>query len=342
MNNYYNDIEIEYNNFLAEQELYDNLISLGASVYNESSGLLLIQEDYKDTVNKYIDKIATGIQKAWDNFKNKVVEFAAQPIIDSIKDKVGSYKDGSVEVEYWHKYQMEKFDSIKLAPFNFDQLKQFDNKTDYLKSTYSSIYVDQNKSLKENIIDQIIDTDDKHTVTTEDINNLFNFVTGGFKEKVTKLENDLKQFNGNITTLKSTANVTSSGEETTSTVQQQTTATNKYQMKAASESAIIYESYNLLLEAEDDNTKAQKVTNTDTSNGNNNGEEKSNIKRITWYLAGNTDIISAKMKILRQRYLDAIKILKIAFPKEKEEKKEEPKQELKMKRELKMKSQVDV
>ena len=63
MNDYYSDIELEYNNFLAEQELYDNLISLGASVCNESCGLLLIQEDYKETVNKYIDKIATGIQK---------------------------------------------------------------------------------------------------------------------------------------------------------------------------------------------------------------------------------------------------------------------------------------
>lgn len=342
MNDYYSDIEIEYNNFLAEQELYDNLISLGASICNESSGLLLIQEDYKETVNKYIDKIATGIQQAWDKFKNKVVEFAAQPVIDNVKDKVESYKDGAVEVEYWHKYHMEKFDAIKLAPFNFDQLKQFDNKTDYLKSAYSGIFVDQNKSLKENIIDQVIDTDDKHTVSSEDINNLFNFVVTGFKEKVTKLETDLKQFNGNVSTLKATANVTSSGEDNTATVQQQTTATNKYQMKPASESAIIYESYNLLLEKEEDNTKTQKATNTETSNGNNN-EEKSNIKRITWYLSGNTDVISAKMKILRQRYLDAINILKIAFPKAKEEKKEDKgKQELKMKRELKMKDSVTV
>ena len=153
----------------------------------------MIQEDYKDTVNKYIDKIVTGIQKAWDNFKNKVVEFAAKPIVDRINGKIDSYKDGSVEVEYWHKYQMEKFDAIKLVPFDFEKIKQFDNKSDYLKATYPNIYVDNSKSLKENIINQVIDTDDKHTVTTEDINTLFNFVTGGFKEKVTKLENDLKK-----------------------------------------------------------------------------------------------------------------------------------------------------
>lgn len=320
MNDYYNDIEIEYNNFLAEQELYDNLISLGASIYNESSGLLLIQEDYKDTVNKYIDKIVTGIQKAWDNFKNKVVEFAAKPIVDRINGKIDSYKDGSVEVEYWHKYQMEKFDAIKLVPFDFEKIKQFDNKSDYLKATYPNIYVDNSKSLKENIINQVIDTDDKHTVTTEDINTLFNFVTGGFKEKVTKLENDLKQFNGNVNTLKSVANVTTSGEDnTTTTVQQQTQVTS--QNAQADMLLSIYEFYNILNEAEDDNTKKQKAVNNDTSGGEDK-TQRNNIKKITWYLSGNTDIISAKMKILRQRYLDAINILKIAFPKQKEEKKE--------------------
>jgi hypothetical protein len=49
------------------------------------------------------------------------------------------------------------------------------------------------------------------------------------------------------------------------------------------------------------------------------------------------------MKILRQRYLDAIKILKIAFPKEKEEKKEnENKQEIKLKKPLKLKDSVNI
>ena len=321
MDNYYYDIELEYNNFLAEQELYDNLISLGASIYNESSGLLLIQEDYKSTVNKYIDKIVTGIQKAWDNFKNKVVEFAAQPIVDRAKDKIGSYKDGSVKTEYWHKYNQEKFDSIKLAPFDFEKLKQFDNKTDYYKSAYSGVFVDDNKSLKENIIDQVIDTEDEHMVTTEDINSLFQFVVNGFKEKVAKLENDLKQFNGNVSTLKTVASVTTPGEtETTASTTTTTTTTTQVEPQNASVDMLLglYESYNMLLEAEDDNTKKQKAVNTDTSKGEDK-TQRDNVKRITWYLSGNTEIISAKMKILRQKYLDAINILKIAFPKEKKE-----------------------
>ena len=320
MDNYYDDIMIEYNNFLAEQELYDNLISLGASIYNESSGLIVIQEDYKDTINKYIDKIILGIQKAWDNFKNKVVEFAVQPIIDRIKDKIGTYKDGSVTANYWHKYDMSAFDNVKLASFDFDKMKQFENKTSYYKSAYSNVFTDENKSLKENIIDKVIDTEDEHIVSTEDINKLFEFVTNGFKNKTTALENDLKTFNGSVNTIKTAANVTTPGE-TTATVDQETTVNTKESMDML---IGLYESYNVLLEEgpEDNNTKHQTATNNDKSGGDNK-EQRDNIKRITWYLSGNTEVVSAKMKILRQRYLDAINILKIAFPKEKEENKEE-------------------
>ena len=326
MDNYYDDIMIEYNNFLAEQELYDNLISLGASIYNESSGLIVIQEDYKDTINKYIDKIILGIQKAWDNFKNKVVEFAVQPIIDRIKDKIGTYKDGSVTANYWHKYDMTAFDNVKLASFDFDKLKQFENKTSYYKSAYSNVFTDENKSLKENIIDKVIDTEDEHIVSTEDINELFEFVTNGFKNKTTALENDLKVFNGSVNTIKTAANVTTPGEiETTATVDQQTTANTKESMDML---IGLYESYNIFLEDENDNTKHQTATNNDKSDGQDK-EQRDNVKRITWYLSGNTEIVSAKMKILRQRYLDAINILKIAFPKEKEEDKEENKVEIK-------------
>ena len=78
MDNYYNDIELEYNNFLAEQELYDNLISLGASICNESSGLLLIQEDYNNTVNKYIDKISHDYKKRDINKMNMLLKSLAR------------------------------------------------------------------------------------------------------------------------------------------------------------------------------------------------------------------------------------------------------------------------
>ena len=67
---YIDEIELEYTVFLAEQELFDNLITLSSSVHHESVGLMLVQEDFKDTIIDYIDKITKGIQGAWDTFKN--------------------------------------------------------------------------------------------------------------------------------------------------------------------------------------------------------------------------------------------------------------------------------
>ena len=353
INSYYDDIELNYNMFIAEQELYDNLISLGASVYNESAGLILIQEDYKNSINKYIDKIVTGIQNAWDTFKNKVVQFVTKPIVDRAKKKIGSYKENSVKAEYWHKYNMEKFDSIKLPEFNLEEMKKYQTKIEYYKAAFTAIFVDPNKSLKENIIDQVIDTEDVHEVTSKDINDIFAFVTSGFKEKVTKLENNLKQFNANVNTLKMKVNVTTPGTEETkaTTVQQQTTTTTTNAPSGSGEATKesvdmllgIYEAYNIFNEAgpnDKDNTKTQKATNTETSKSDNK-DETNNVKRIAWYLSGNTEIISAKMKILRQKYLDSVNILKIAFPVEKEEEnKEENKEEKKEGNKYKLKVNI--
>ena len=39
---YFDEIQLEYNNFLAEQELFENLITLGSSVRRTSLQILLI------------------------------------------------------------------------------------------------------------------------------------------------------------------------------------------------------------------------------------------------------------------------------------------------------------
>ena len=63
------DYELQYNLYLAESELFTNLISLGGEVINESSGLMSIQEGVKETVINYLTKISNAIQEAWNKFK---------------------------------------------------------------------------------------------------------------------------------------------------------------------------------------------------------------------------------------------------------------------------------
>ena len=144
---YIDEIELEYTMFLAEQELFDNLIFLGSSVHHESVGLMIIEEDFKDSVNKYVEKIVTGIQKAWNTFKTKVIEAAVKPIIDNAKAKVDGY-DGTVVVNFWHKYDMNKLDAVSMVDFDINLLESCQNKTEYYSKAFGSIFVDKEKSLK--------------------------------------------------------------------------------------------------------------------------------------------------------------------------------------------------
>lgn len=317
---YIDEIELEYTTFLAEQELFDNLIVLGSSVYHESAGLIMIQEDFKDTINKYIEKIVGGIQKAWNVFKNKVIGAAVKPVINNAGKKIESY-DGSVVVEYWHSYNMNKLDALKMVDFDINVLKSCKNKSEYYSKVYSSFYVDQNKSLKENIIDQIVNTQQgQHTITQNEMSEMFDFCTRRFKEATTKMETDINTFNNSVNNVKYTLKVTEPSEqsaEVSATAQSVQPAAESTNMLSS-----IYESYSILNEDEND-SKSVKVVDKGTADQSKDKTDSNNIKMITWYLSGNTDVFSAKMKILRLRYLDCIKIFKVAFPMEKKKKEEE-------------------
>lgn len=320
MNNYYDEIELEYNCFLAEQELFVDLISLGSLVQHESVGLMLIKEDYNSSVNKYIEKIVAGIQKAWNNFKNKVIENPAKKMLEEIKGRIGKY-DGTQEVQYWHTYDFVKFDALKMVDFNLELLKSCENKMDYFEKAYPGFITDKEKSFKENIIDKIINTEDKHIINQQEMIQMYDFCTKEFGTLTKKLEDDLKRINTNINTLKTSINVTASGAEVTSTVSQQTALP----AQATGESyistellSVLYES--VLLEDEKDTKSTTVVKDTDAdANKEEVKSQKNNIKYMNWYLSGNTDVFSAKMKILRQRFLDYMRILKAVFPKEEKE-----------------------
>ena len=320
---YIDEIELEYTVFLAEQELFDNLITLSSSVHHESVGLMLVQEDFKDTIIDYIDKITKGIQGAWDTFKKKVVQNPVKKILENIEKKTRDY-DGNLEVQYWHKYNLTKFDTIKTVNYDDNLMQTCENKEDYFSKAFPGIFTNKDKSLKENIINQVIDTEDTHTITIEDVDTMINFCEKGFSDRVKKMETDLKTINVNINTVKTKIGITKSGEETTSTVTNQTEVTPKAENSLDILSAI-YESY--IVEGpggpdENNNKSTAVVKNDNNENKESKAGQQKAVQRISWYLAGNTDVVSAKMKIMRQGYLDAIRIFKAIIPKDEEEKKE--------------------
>ena len=348
---YCDEIALEYNNFLAEQELFNDLISLGSSVHHESVGLILISEDFKDTVNTYIEKIVTGIQKAWENFKDKVIQSPFKKFIDKIKKDQYLEYDGKLEVQYWHTYNFAKFENLKMVDFNLELLKTCEDKTSYYEKAFPGFMINKEKTLKENIIEQIINTEDTHVITKEEMMMMYTFCTKDFERLVNRLKEDISKINANISNLKNSINVAVSGAETTSTVSQQTTLKMKTPLQIESfiptdELSALYESF--ILTEEEKDTKATTIVKNPEDDKEKAKEQKNNIKYMNWYLAGNTDVFSAKMKILRQRYLDYARIFKAVFTnkakdeKETEGNKYKMKDQLKMKQPLKMKDKIEI
>lgn len=334
---YYDEIELEYTMYLAEREMFENLIPLSSSICNEGVGLLLIQEDFKDTVNTYIEKIVMGIQKAWNAFKEKVMGAVVKPVLDAAQKRISNY-DGSLVVQFWHTYDMNKFDALSMVDFDINLLKSCESKTDYYSKAFGTFFVDKEKSLKTNIIDLIITTENAdHQVTIDEMNNMYDFCTRRFKEESTKLGNDIDNLNKNINNVKYALKVTEPGEEEPSATAQSVEVTPENSMDML---VGLYEScQEVLTEAP---KAAPKVTNNDTKSvkvvdkgtATSDAKTNNNIKMLTWYLSGNTEVFSAKMKILRLRYLDCIKIFKAAFPlqKKEEDNTTEKKQTYKMKK----------
>lgn len=320
MDNYYDDIMLEYELFLAEQELYDNLISLGSQVYHEDYGLILLKEDYNNKVNGYIDKIVKGLQKAWNTFKEKVVDADIKPYLNSIKDKYTKWSSEQHEIilENFHTYNWATFDTINVVPYDQEKLNVAKTKEEYYKSVYSSFYTDPSKSLKENIIDKVMDTQAQHKVTSQDVTNAFTFCTQEFLAKVNKVKNDLVNFNSQIEVLKNAINVTANnGEEVSGAAPQ--AALPAPNSSAENESATVlslYESCCILLEDDNKNELAVRVaSNTNNDNNGTKTGDDNNVKKMTIYITGNVDVMSAKMKILRRALSESIaSILKQALP----------------------------
>jgi len=81
--------QLNYDMYLAEQELHDKLSVLSIK-YNgiiTESNMGVVTEDVKDVVMTYINKIVTGIQSAWDKFK----ELINNGRYEKLKKEYGKY-----------------------------------------------------------------------------------------------------------------------------------------------------------------------------------------------------------------------------------------------------------
>ena len=308
------DISLEsyelYNEiFLAESELFESMISFGADAIHESTGLISIQEGMKETVNKYITKITTAIQKAWERFKELVLNGKDDAWLKLKKDKILNGQP-SFTINNFPEYDMNKFSNIKLVPFNYEEMKDsLESKQSFTDKYYGELGSGEG-SISDKLEKIILKSRQDTKCTNEILKELYKFCADDFKSEVSKIEADLKTINDsnkNIERLLSTITADQSTQEAVS----------------------IYESY--LLEDEQ-KEKTDKVSFTDDPSGPDSNNKSVLIKNIQIYMSASTDVLSAKMKLLKDIKKEYMNILKHYAGSDKEsdnkknnEEKEQPK-----------------
>ena len=296
------EYQFQYDLFLAEQELFESMISIGSSTVNESTGIIYIQESVKDTIVKYLSRIAEALENAWNKFKEIVDNIKDKEFITRIKEKISSIKPSFI-IRNCPDYNMNFLDTVKIVPFNYGEMKEsLDTKEAFIQKYYSNL-IEQDKSLKESIYIKFTKGTKDLECNSGVISKMVNTVVVELPKKITSLGNEIKTFNNSNKTIESTATSIDS-----------TTATK--------EATLIYFMY-LKEEGEEEKPNFEQIPGKE----NENKSSSSFTKHISNYIKVSSDILSAKMKCYRDVFAFYMKTIKHQFksdkPKEEQQKEKE-------------------
>ena len=296
--------ELEYSIFLAENELFNNFMNLGHSIVNESfdSGLITLQENVKDTIMNYLKKIITAVQNIWNKikeiFNNTKDNIYLKAIEKAIND---SKKDPEFTIDNYKIYDNSKFDMIKIIPFNYEQMKDsLDSVNHFLQVNYSNITdigKDETK-VKDAVLNYVcISNNNGYRLKNDDIKKIFSWCINDYKKNITNIENDIKSLNSSSSNIENIVNNT---------------------MSATGEAVEYYNYY--ITEADNDNNKMKINDDKPEDNANDQNSNKSSdnnnqvVKDIQTYMSATTQILTAKINIMKDRRKDYISILKHYIP----------------------------
>ena len=282
------EYNFQYELYLAESELFNNLINLGASYINESVGLISINEGVKETVENYIEKIINAITNAWDRFKEICLKEIDKVYLKSISNQMQDPKPDFVAKDFVE-YDFMKLDQIKLVPFNYEEMKPYlSSEAEFMQHYYSSLAGEG--SIGNKIESLVVKNKSDKKVDSNLMKEMYKFCLE-FPEKIKPLENDIKNMETSKNNIKTMV----------STIRPAETAT---------EAVSIYE-----------------VSFEDGQNGPNPEGDSSQgktevVKHITCYMKASSNILSAKMKVQKDCYGQYMKCIKHFIKPEKKENKE--------------------
>lgn len=305
-----------YDLFIEEKNAYHELFTLGALSLNESTGLVIVQEGLKDTIQKYIKKITDGLQAVWNRF-DKFFDDKYQESLNQMAPIMNQELTPQFTMTNFPEYDIDAFVNIKLVEFQYPQMKEdLAKRETFLSKYYSALAskMQDGESIKDGMDKLCVKSRKDTQCTPELLQGFWKFITEDYqkyKDQIAKDLDTIKNSNKLIETVVDTV-----ADAQTAVTGQVNTTTTTTTVNATGEATTLLESY--LNEATPgvkpatstpampkpggvgtDKKDDTKVEYKDDPNAV-SGEGKTEFTRcVTTYIKINTDIFSSKMRLLK-------------------------------------------
>ena len=206
--------ELSYNLYMAESELNSSLLMEGGNIITNNA-VDVLQEGVKETVMKYIDKVAQSVQGAWDKFKNLIDEKQKERW-ESLKKYINQApNDLSYTIDDFMTYDLQKFNDLKLPIFNYEEMKEFsDTNENFMGHYYPSIPINRFDNIGQAIGDALgAKVANKQNVDTEFLKNQYKFLTEDYYTMRDDMQKDIDTVNNSNKVISSIVNAMQSTEE---------------------------------------------------------------------------------------------------------------------------------
>ncbi len=290
------------------------------NLISESVGLIALDEASNANIMNYINKVTTGISKAWNSFKQKMSDLrkkAVSKFTNKFKQKAEELPDDlQFEVQNMPELEDSKFNLLKVIPFNYEDMKDHLKSADtFVAKYYPGLNRNEGESLKASMERYLT----KGTTTvriTKDyiINSVIPILEKENSVVEQSVETDINVTNTSTKAISLISNKNNINKvSTTTTTTTANNATNVNNVSPQNGSADVYA---ILGEADGEGVKI-----VDDENRTAAVDNRSILKDISVYLTVSSTVLSTKMKLIRQKELTAFRILVHAFtpPKKKKE-----------------------
>lgn len=276
--------ELNYELYLAEQQLHEHLSVLSIK-YNgiiSESNIEVIQEDVKDVVMTYINKVITSIQNAWNKFK----EMVNDKRYEELKKKYGKYFGSNFILKINDdNFLIPDFGQLselmKLQPGNNLEsiINDLESEDTFTERHFKFVF-ENGKSIKQVAEEKILKkiTDDQKTVTKDNLSEYIKFLDN-YKNTANSVSRDISNLNSATRSVNQILSSNTIGE-----------------MVDLSKTIALYFH-------EDENNKDQSTFSSGTPEGQKkeSGEKiKEMQKKINIYFKVSTSVLSTKLSILNK------------------------------------------